>query len=133
MNYKRLATISLILLVVMIGFLINFTFQVQKRVNELEPNLTKETVVIKVEYNGEWQGAYGDLSKIVSWNGNGVKTLTLNRPNDAHLWIVSVNAQKMDDSSQTLTIKIMLNDGTVLKQASTTSPYGIAQIADTID
>ena len=84
-------------------------------------------VLIKVEYDGEWQGAYGDPSALVSWNGIGTKTVTLNKP-DTYLWIVSANAQKQDDSSKTLTISILLLDGTVLKSASTSSPYGIAQV-----
>ena len=84
-------------------------------------------VLIKVEYDDEWQGAYGDPSALVSWNGIGTKTVTLNKP-DTYLWIVSANAQKQDDSSKTLTISILLLDGTVLKSASTSSPYGIAQV-----
>lgn len=97
------------------------------------PSQKIQTVIVKVEYDGEWQGAYGDVYKIVSWNGTGVKTVTLNRPSDAYLWVVSANAQKMDDSNRVLTIKLMQTDGTVLEQASTQSPYGVAQIADTID
>jgi len=91
------------------------------------------SVLIKVEYSGEWQGAYGDVYGIVSWNGNGAKTITLNRPSDAYLWVVSANAQKMDDSNGVLTIKIMKTDGTILKQASTSAPYGVAQVAYNID
>ena len=64
-------------------------------------------VIIKVEYNGEWQGAYGDQTAIVSWSGTGSKTVTLNRPSDASIWIISANAQKMDGSSNTLRITIM--------------------------
>lgn len=91
------------------------------------------TVVVKVEYDGEWQGAYGDVYGIVSWSGTGTKTVTLNRPSDGYLWVVSANAQKMDDSSKVLTIKIMKTDGTILKQASTTASYGMAQVAHNVD
>jgi hypothetical protein len=97
------------------------------------PSQKNRSVLVKVEYAGEWQGAYGDASGIVSWDGNGTKTIALDRPNDAYLWIVSANAQKSDDSSAVLTIKIMQTDGTILKQASTQSPYGMAQVSDTID
>ena len=90
-------------------------------------------VYIKVEYAGEWQGAYGDQSGIVSWSGTGTKTVTLSRPGDAYMWIVSANAQKMDDSNDVLTIKIMKTDGTILKEASTTAPYGVAQVAYNVD
>jgi len=91
------------------------------------------SVLIKVEYTGAWQGAYGDQSGIVSWSGTGPKTVTLNRPSDAYMWIVSANAQKLDDSNNVLTIKIMKTDGTILKEASTTASYGMAQVAYTID
>lgn len=90
-------------------------------------------VYVRVEYDGEWQGAYGDVYGIVSWSGNGTKTVTLNRPSDGYLWVVSANAQKMDDSSKVLTIKIMKTDGTILKQASTTASYGMAQVAYNVD
>jgi len=92
-----------------------------------------QKVVIKVEYDGEWQGAYGDVYGIVSWNGNGAKTVTLDRASDAYLWIVSANAQKKDNSNGILTIKILKMDGTILKQASTSSPYGMAQVAININ
>ena len=90
-------------------------------------------IQIKVEYDGEWQGAYGDQSGIVSWSGTGTKTVTLNRPSDANMWIISANAQKMDDSNDILTVKIMKTDGTILKEASTTASYGVAQVAYTVD
>ena len=90
-------------------------------------------VTIKVEYNGNWQGAYGESSgSLTSWNGQGTKTVTLNRPSGASIWIVVANAQKMDDSGNTLRIMIMKTDGTILKEGSTNAPYGIAQISYTV-
>jgi len=119
---------------VVLMFLIWFVF-ISVFVALFNPLASQEIqkVVIKVEYDGEWQGAYGDVYGIVSWNGNGAKTVTLNRPSDAYLWVVSANAQKMDDSNKVLTIKIMKTDGTILKQASTSAPYGVAQVAYNID
>lgn len=87
-------------------------------------------VLIKVEYNGDWLGAYGDQTGIVNWNGHGSKTITLNRPSQAEtIWIVSANAQKLDDSENMLRIMIMKTDGTILKEGNTTTPYGIVQVA----
>jgi len=91
-------------------------------------------IKIKVEYSGEWQGAYGDQTEITSWSGQGTKTITLNRPNQAEgIWIISANAQKMDGSGNTLRIVIMKTDGTILKEGSTTASYGVAQIAYSIE
>jgi len=86
-------------------------------------------VLIKVEYNGDWSGAYGDQTGVVNWNGHGSKTITLNRPSQAEtVWIISANAQKLDGSENTLRIMIMKTDGAILKEANTTAPYGVAQI-----
>jgi len=86
-------------------------------------------VLIKVEYNGDWLGAYGDQTGVVNWNGHGSKTITLNRPSQAEtVWIISANAQKLDGSENTLRIMIMKTDGTILKEGNTTTPYGVAQI-----
>jgi hypothetical protein len=90
-------------------------------------------VLIKVEYSGAWQGAYGDQTGVTSWSSQGSKTITLNRPSEAeHIWIISANAQKMDGSGDNLRIMITKTDGTVLKEGSTTAPYGVAQITYTI-
>jgi len=86
-------------------------------------------VLIKVEYNGDWLGAYGDQTGVVNWNGHGSKTITLNRPSQAEtVWIISANAQKLDGSENTLRIMIMKTDGTILKEGNATTPYGVAQI-----
>lgn len=90
-------------------------------------------VLVKVEYDGEWQGAYGDQTGISSWSSHGSKTITLNRPSQAgSVWIISANAQKLDGSQKTLIIMITKTDGTILKEGITTSPYGIAQIVYSI-
>jgi len=86
-------------------------------------------VLIRVEYNGDWLGAYGDQTGVVNWNGHGSKTITLNRPSQAEtVWIISANAQKLDGSENTLRIMIMKTDGTILKEGNATTPYGVAQI-----
>lgn len=100
----------------------------------LIPKSKTTQIQIKVQYSGEWQGAYGDQTGIISWNGQGPKTITLNRPSQAEdIWIISANAQKMDDSASTLRIMIMKTDGTILKEGSTTAPYGVAQVVYSIE
>jgi hypothetical protein len=91
-----------------------------------------QTVRVQVSYGGAWQGAYGDVSGIVSWSGNGPYSVTLTRGNQG-LWVVSVNAQKMDDSSTGLTVSIIGSDGHVIKSATTSAAYGMAQVAANID
>lgn len=89
-------------------------------------------IQIKVEYSGSWQGVRGDISTLESWSGTGSKTVTLNRPSDASIWIISANAQKLDGSADALRIMITKTDGTILREGSTTAAYGVAQITYTI-
>ena len=90
----------------------------------------KEVVVyVKVQYDGGWSGAIASGGKSWSWSGNGPKTERLERPKGVSVWIISANAQKMDSSTKPLTIQIVLEDGTVLSEATTTAPYGVAQVS----
>jgi len=105
------------LIVIVIGFLATIASMKTK---------TQE-VRLRVTYGGDWQGAYGDTSGVVSWSGSGVLTISMERPSGTSIWVVTVNAQKMDDSGNQLTVQILDADGKVLKEASTTAPYGLAQ------
>ncbi|MCW3999909.1 MAG: hypothetical protein NWE93_06695 [Candidatus Bathyarchaeota archaeon] len=89
-------------------------------------------VKIKVDYNGEWSGAYTDVSTLQSWNGNGDYSIVLDRPNDGTMWIVTANAMKLDGTSKPLTVSILKMDGTILKTSSTSTAYGMAQVTTTI-
>ena len=84
-------------------------------------------VQVKVSYDGEWQGAAGAEGSTNSISGTGDKTIDMDK--DAH--IVSVNAQKMDGSSSTLTVQI-LKDGKVVKESSTDTQYGVASVSATV-
>lgn len=86
-----------------------------------------QQVIVKVSYYGSWQGAYGSTGSIVSWSGTGSYSVTLTR--NSNIWVVSANAQKMDDSRDTLTISIFSLDGTMMQSASTNAAYGIAQVS----
>ena len=81
-------------------------------------------VQIKIIYDGEWQGAAGDLGSTNTIQGTGDKTIDL----DDDATIVSANAQKMDGGSGKLTIQI-LKDGKVVEESSTDAEYGVAQVS----
>ena len=84
-------------------------------------------VQIKISYDGEWQGAAGDLGSTNTIQGTGDKTIDV----DDDATIVSANAQKMDGGSGTLTIQI-LKDGKVVEESSTDAEYGVAQVSATV-
>ncbi|MBQ2654177.1 MAG: hypothetical protein IJF83_11520 [Methanobrevibacter sp.] len=84
-------------------------------------------VQIKVIYDGEWQGAAGDVGSSSSISGSGEKTIDLGDD----VTIVSADAQKMDGGSGTLTIQI-LKDGKVIKESSTDSAYGVATVSASV-
>jgi len=81
-------------------------------------------IVVRIIYSGHWQGALGDEGGVSSVDGTGSKNFQI--PGDPY--IVSANAQKMDDSSNTLTIQIIKN-GNLIKQGTTKAAYGVAQIS----
>ena len=81
-------------------------------------------VQIHIIYDGEWQGAAGDLGSTNSISGTGEDTIDM----DDDASIVSANAQKMDGGSGTLTIQI-LKDGKVVEEANTDAEYGVAQVS----
>lgn len=87
----------------------------------------KGSVTVKVDYTGSWSGGYLDGSNYVSWDGTGTRTATLTNPPAVSLWVIVVSAQKQDGSSETLTVSILLPNGTVLNSANTSAAYGGAQ------
>lgn len=84
---------------------------------------------VRVVYSGEWQGAVSvtesGSSRSESISGVGTRTVDLGDDVD----IVSVNAQKQDDSSEELRVQI-LRDGEVVAEANTNSAYGVAQVSE---
>lgn len=84
---------------------------------------------VRIVYSGEWAGALsvtGDgSSDLRSIQGSGPTTIDV--PDDAQ--IVSVNAQKQDDSSKEITVQI-IRDGEVIAESSTNAEYGVAQTSE---
>jgi hypothetical protein len=81
---------------------------------------------VRIDYDGEWSGAAsltGDgESSTESISGTGPRTIDINGQPD----IISVNAQKRDGGSGTITVQI-IEDGEVVSEASSSSEYGVAQ------
>ena len=84
-------------------------------------------VQVKIIYDGEWQGAVGDIGSTKSISGSGDETIDLD--NDAT--VVSANAQKMDGGNSELTIQI-LKDGKVIEESNTDTEYGVASVSATV-
>lgn len=79
---------------------------------------------VRIQYNDAWQGSISTGGSSRSISGDGTKTIDIEgSPN-----IISVNAQKQDDSDEELTVQILENDE-VVKEASTTASYGLAQVS----
>ena len=85
---------------------------------------TENTFAFKVNYEGEWQGSLNAGGSARSIDGTGSKKVEL----EGSPSIIAGNAQKKDDSSQKLTVQILKN-GEVVKEASTTAEYGMAQVS----
>jgi len=85
---------------------------------------SETTFEVRISYSGEWQGSLGEDGSIQSVDGSGTRTFTV----DGEPSVISANAQKQDDSSETLTVQI-LKDGEVVKEASTSAEYGVAQVS----
>lgn len=81
---------------------------------------------VRIVYSGAWQGAVsitgGGSSKSKSISGTGTETIGITGDVD----IISVNAQKKDDSFSQLTVQILYN-GDVVSESSTSAEYGVAQ------
>lgn len=116
-----------LLIVAMIGGGLSSDKNTSTKSNSADTSSQATGKQIKIIYGGEWSGAAGDASSINSISGSGDETIDL--ADDAR--IISANAQKQDASSDTLTIQI-LKDGKVVKEASTSAEYGVAQVAATV-
>ena len=88
---------------------------------------------VGVMYDRPWQGAIGDLGSVNNWGARESYAQLFKRPKDTALWIISANAQKMDDSNRKLTIMIWYadknGDPVTLAEASTSQPYGMAKVS----
>lgn len=93
----------------------------------LETGPKTGTATIKVSYSGSWSGSLGSTSSAgetstSSVSGTGTKTF------DVSGSFVSAVIQKSDDSSNTLTVQIIVN-GNIVKQESTSAAYGVVSVS----
>jgi hypothetical protein len=93
--------------------------------SEVNDDTSSPEFAVSVQYAGSWQGAVSvtgaGTSQSESISGTGAQTLGIT----GSVSIISINAQKQDDSSRQLTVQILQN-GKVVSESSTTSAYGIA-------
>ncbi len=74
---------------------------------------------IRVSYDGQWQGAYGDETGWITVEGTGTETYTLDGTNEG----VGATFEKTDMQPGTLTVDI-IQDGVVKRSKSTSVQYG---------
>ena len=93
--------------------------------SEVNDDTSSPEFAVSVQYGGSWQGAVSvtgaGTSQSESISGTGAQTLAIT----GSVSIISINAQKQDDSSRQLIVQILQN-GKVVSESSTTSAYGIA-------
>ena len=81
---------------------------------------------VQVSYDGPWSGAIDQDGSSQTVDGNGTETFNMT----GNPSVVSVDFQKQDGSSGTLTVNILQN-GNVVKTESTSAQYGVAStVAD---
>jgi hypothetical protein len=115
-SYAKIGAIVTILGIVILACTVMLT-------GILEVNDRIDEVVLEVDYFEHWNVTFSHDSIEESWSGMGRKETVLIRPSGG-TWVISVEAEKVDESSGYLRVKIKLLDGTILKQAVTMLPYG---------
>lgn len=83
-------------------------------------------IQIRVTCDGDWQGSVGVGSSQASYSGSGDKLINLDGDSSD---IVAAVIQKQDSGDGKLKVEI-IKDGKVVKDASTTSEYGVVSLAD---
>jgi len=87
-----------------------------------------DSLIVEVDYFDHWNVTINEDSSTWAWSGFGKMEKNLMRLS-ADEWIIHISAQKKDDSSGFLTMRVKLKDGTVLKEISTSKPYGKANLS----
>ena len=82
-----------------------------------------EQLIIEVDYYNNWNMTVVENGSETSLYGFGRTERLFVRPFNGK-WVFMINASKLDASSNTLSVRFKLRDGTVLKHSSTTEPYG---------
>ncbi|WP_135827293.1 hypothetical protein [Halorussus halobius] len=85
---------------------------------------SEDTFEFKIVYDGEWSGSISAGGSARTIEGSGTETISIDGSPD----IISGNAQKQDESGAELTVQVLQN-GDVVKEASTSAEYGVAQVS----
>jgi hypothetical protein len=88
-------------------------------------------VVIEIDYFNHWNVTVCQNDSTQSWSGFGKMERTLIGPLGDE-WVISITARKTDGSSGNLSVRIKQVDGTIVKEASTSAPFGTVCISYTI-
>ena len=115
-SYAKIGAIVTILGVVILSCTVMLT-------GILETSDRIDEVILEVDYFEHWNVTFSHDSIEEIWTDMGRKEKILVRPS-GDTWVISVEAEKMDESSGYLRVKIKRMDGTILKQAVTMLPYG---------
>ena len=115
-SYAKIGAIVTILGIVILASTVMLTgiLETHDRINE---------VILEVDYFEHWNVTFSHDSIEETWSGIGRKETVLIRPSGG-TWVISVEAEKVDESSGYLRVNIKSMDGTILKQAVTMLPYG---------
>lgn len=87
-----------------------------------------EQLILEVDYYNNWNMTVSENGSVQSLSGFGKMERLFVRPIDGK-WVVMINASKLDGSSNNLSVRLKLRDGTVLKHGSTTEPYGTVTLS----
>ena len=82
-----------------------------------------EQLILEVDYYNNWNMTVSENGSVKSLSGFGKMERLFVRPFDGK-WVFIINASKLDDSLNNLSVRFKLVDGTILKHDSTTEPYG---------
>ncbi len=85
-----------------------------------------DRVILEIDYIDNWNATVSnDVEFSLSRFGKAQMTLVDLTKED---WIVTVRAQKQDDSMKGLVIRIRTKDGVLIDSATTFEPYGTAEL-----
>jgi hypothetical protein len=132
----RLSALAVVLLVVAIGVV---AVAVLLLLDEglLGEEERVDTVIVTVQNYGDgaWVSGVSNQFDATSYSGaGGSYTVELHRPaGQQGDWVVAANVLKTTGDGSKVSLRITLEDGTVLKEGSTTAPYGMVQLSLNVD
>jgi hypothetical protein len=87
-----------------------------------------DRLLLVIDYPNHWNATIAENGVDRSLSGFGRAEKALLRP-DGGVWSLTIRAWKLDDSTNALTVTLKLDDGTLLRRASTVVPYGAVEVS----